>query len=538
MGIRQMSQPLGVAAAAVVVPPLAAQHGIAAPFLVSGVVLAVLAVACGAGIRNPPRAAAAASVPRAGNPYRGSGFLLRIHVVSVLLVIPQFTVATFGMVYLISALDWPELAAGILVGVSQVVGAFGRIAVGALSDRVGSRVRVLRWVALAAIAVMLVLGVTGALHGTVAGAIALVIAATVTVADNGLAFTSVAEAAGSAWTGKALGIQNTGQFLAASAVGPAVGALITVAGYPLALALVAIAPLPALPLVPKTDAHRAGRRAAPSAAESERAPDGRATRGDPAQQHGDHPEHRDDGDDRAAVGRDPLPAADLPRIEEVVRDPVVGRRPAHGEHDGEPGQRMQQPQGHGRPRDRGSGREHHPPHRGGQRTQRMQHEVAPAVVQEEPVHDAGDGEIDRREPTERLDPRRRRAPAQEGDGTEDERDEEEHVRLHREVEERADRPERHPRAHVAEPGQQRGPDQQSDDRQHHGDDHPRGATSVRVGPVAARGCTRGDGDDVRRQQTSRSGADGPLHREEAHRRGKRTFEADALTSADDGRVLS
>lgn len=257
MGIRQMSQPLGVAAAAVVVPPLAAQHGIAAPFLVSGVGLAVLAVACGAGIRNPPRAPAAASVPRAGNPYRGSGFLLRIHVVSVLLVIPQFTVATFGMVYLISALDWPELAAGILVGVSQVVGAFGRIAVGALSDRVGSRVRVLRWVALAAIAVMLVLGVTGALHGTVAGAIALVIAATVTVADNGLAFTSVAEAAGSAWTGKALGIQNTGQFVAASAVGPAVGALITVAGYPLALALVAIAPLAALPLVPKTDVHRA-----------------------------------------------------------------------------------------------------------------------------------------------------------------------------------------------------------------------------------------------------------------------------------------
>ena len=72
-----------------------------------------------------------------------------------------------------------------------------------------------------------------------------------TVADNGLAYTSVAEIAGPFWSGRALGAQNTGQFLAASIVGPAVGGLITLIGFPLAFASVALCPLAAIPLVPR-----------------------------------------------------------------------------------------------------------------------------------------------------------------------------------------------------------------------------------------------------------------------------------------------
>ncbi len=135
-------------------------------------------------------------------------------------MVPQFTVATFGLVWLISSLGWNETAAGLVVGASQLVGALGRIAVGHVSDRVGSRVRVLRWVAVSGVATMLALGLVGALSWSAAGAAALIAAATVSVADNGLAYTSVAEAAGGAWAGRALGVQNTGQFLAASAVGP------------------------------------------------------------------------------------------------------------------------------------------------------------------------------------------------------------------------------------------------------------------------------------------------------------------------------
>jgi MFS family permease len=194
----------------------------------------------------------------AANPYRGDRFLLRIHVVSVLLVVPQFTLSTFGLVWLIGDLGVEPLLAGVVVSVSQFVGAGGRIVVGAVSDRVGTRVGVLRVVCVAGV---VLLGVTAALAGLawpIAAAVAFVVATSVSVADNGLAFTSVAEAAGSAWSGRALGIQNTGQFLTAAAVGPAVGGLIALVGYPIAFAVVALTPLMALPLVPHRDADRTG----------------------------------------------------------------------------------------------------------------------------------------------------------------------------------------------------------------------------------------------------------------------------------------
>jgi MFS family permease len=168
----------------------------------------------------------------------------------MLLVVPQFTVSTFGLVWLVSGLGFSSLAAGIVIGVSQFAGALGRIGVGVLSDRVGSHLRPLRWVSLAAVGVMLLMGAASAL-GSVAAAVILIVAAIVTVADNGLAYTSVAEIAGPFWSGRALGAQNTGQFLAASLVGPAVGALIGWLGYPAAFALVALCPAVATPLVPR-----------------------------------------------------------------------------------------------------------------------------------------------------------------------------------------------------------------------------------------------------------------------------------------------
>jgi hypothetical protein len=102
---------------------------------------------------------------------------------------------------------------------------------------------------------MLALAGCGALGWPAASAVVLIAASTVSVADNGLSYTSIAEAAGPSWSGKALGIQNTGQFLAATAVGPGVGALIGVVGYPVAFALVALTPLAAIPLVPGRDRH-------------------------------------------------------------------------------------------------------------------------------------------------------------------------------------------------------------------------------------------------------------------------------------------
>ncbi len=255
MGIRQMAQPLGVTIAAVTIPGIAAASGVAAALGVPLALAAVVAVACALGLANPPRPAqpGGATPSRSANPYRASSFLWRIHAVSMLLVVPQFTLSIFGLVWLVTDRHWDQLAGGILVGVAQFVGAIGRTAIGVLSDRVGSRVRPLRWVAVAACLVMVLLAALDAAQWGPA-AVAFVIATTITVADNGLAFTSVAEMAGSAWAGRALGVQNTGQFIAAAAVGPAIGALIALVGYPLAFAAAAVCPAAAVPLIPRDDA--------------------------------------------------------------------------------------------------------------------------------------------------------------------------------------------------------------------------------------------------------------------------------------------
>lgn len=253
MGIRQMSQPLGVATAALTVPPLA-EGGLAAPFVVAAGVTGALAVLCAWGIRNPPRPARRIGrADAATNPYRASAFLVRIHLASALLVVPQFAMSIFGLVWLVTAMGWSASAAGALVAASQFVGAVGRIVVGHLSDRVGTRVGVLRWVAGAGVVAMVALASAGAVHADALVGVLYLVASTIAVADNGLAYTSVAEAAGPFWSGRALGIQNTGQFVAASAVGPLVGALITLVGYPLAFALVGSTPLAALAITPRRD---------------------------------------------------------------------------------------------------------------------------------------------------------------------------------------------------------------------------------------------------------------------------------------------
>ncbi len=257
MGIRQISQPLGVTIAAVTIPTLASAAGISAAIAVPLVMTAVITLACAIGIRNPPRPDVPGTVGAAANPYRSSSFLWRLHGVSMLLVIPQFTLSTFGLVWLVSELHWSPLNAGLLVGLSQFLGAVGRIGVGILSDRVGSRVRPLRWVAvLAGLSLLTLAGMDAAGWG--AAAIVFVLATTITVADNGLAFTAVAEMAGPRWAGRALGMQNTGQFVAASVVGPVIGLAIGAFGYPLAFAAVALFPAIAVPFTPKKDLEHHG----------------------------------------------------------------------------------------------------------------------------------------------------------------------------------------------------------------------------------------------------------------------------------------
>ncbi|MRJ75855.1 MFS transporter [Aeromicrobium sp. SMF47] len=249
MGIRQTALPLGVGAAALLVPNTVSTEGLRATLLVTAAICAAATALAALLIVDPPRPSReqAADSGQLVNPYRRDHRLTRIHLASALLVIPQFTVWTYMLVWLIDEKGWSTFAASALVAATQLLGAAGRIGAGWWSDRVGSRLGPMRVVAIAAAATMLALGL---LSGTPLGIALIVIATAVTVADNGLAFTSVAEIGGPYWSGRAMGLQNTGQYVVSAAVPPLIGALISGHGYAVAFAVVALAPLLAIPLVP------------------------------------------------------------------------------------------------------------------------------------------------------------------------------------------------------------------------------------------------------------------------------------------------
>lgn len=253
MGIRQTGQPLGVGLAAGTVAVIAHAHGIGPALWVPTGAAALSALLVALVVIDPPRPAAVAG--SVANPYRTDSFLARIHGASVLLVVPQFLVWTFGLTWLVEDLGWSPGLAGLVIAGTQVAGAGARIGAGWVSDVVGSRMRPMRSVAVIAAVTMALLGLAAGQTGgsglvTVVAVVLLVVASAITVADNGLAFTAVAERAGPFWSGRALGLQNTAQHVAAVAVPPVAGLSITYWGFGATFALAGLLPLLAIAVVP------------------------------------------------------------------------------------------------------------------------------------------------------------------------------------------------------------------------------------------------------------------------------------------------
>lgn len=278
MGIRQMSQPAGAAIAAMTMPLLAQSYGLAAAFAMPLAMAVVSAVAAFVVVTDPP---APPPVPRMTaepanlvpirdaptdaptdtptdaadrSPYRGADYLQRIHGVSVLLVLPQGMLQSFLLAWLVLGHGWSAVSAGIVVTVSQILGAVARITAGWVSDRVGSRMAPIRGVAIAVTAGLAGLAAAEAFGAPGAVAVTLGVAATVlSVSDNGLAFTAVAEYAGPRWSGRALGVQNTAQFVTISATTPVIAVVIEHLGYWPVFAGAAVIAAVAIPLVPRAD---------------------------------------------------------------------------------------------------------------------------------------------------------------------------------------------------------------------------------------------------------------------------------------------
>lgn len=264
MGVRQMSQPMGAAIAAMTMPLLAQAHGLQAALAVPLFMACISVVAAIAVVTDPPRPVAdeagageARTVVKGRSPYRESDYLQRVHGVSVLLVLPQGLMQSFLLAWLVLGHGWSAVSAGVVVTLSQVLGASARIIAGGVSDRVGSRMKPIRAVAISMTAGLISLAVAEALGAPGVVAVTLAVIATVlSVSDNGLAFTAVAEYAGPNWSGRALGVQNTAQFITISAATPLVAAVIERVGYWPVFAGAAVVAAIAIPLIPREDLRR------------------------------------------------------------------------------------------------------------------------------------------------------------------------------------------------------------------------------------------------------------------------------------------
>ncbi|MDN5749261.1 MAG: MFS transporter [Pseudonocardia sp.] len=255
MAVRQTSVPLGAALAAVALPAIAASGGGAGgiPKVFATLALTTLAaaVAVAVAIREPPDAPVrlARPVSRAREVLTDRR-LQRLSLAGLLPVVPQF----LGSVFLVEILHEGPITeggtlslatAGALLALTQVLGAAGRLGNGVWSDRVGSRLRPLRIVAVAvavgfASAALLQPGPVWLL------AAVLVPAAALAISWNGLVFTAAGELAPPGRAATAMAVSNTANYVAAAAT-PVVGGLLAqLAGWPAVLALGAVAALAAL----------------------------------------------------------------------------------------------------------------------------------------------------------------------------------------------------------------------------------------------------------------------------------------------------
>ncbi|MHC6629837.1 MFS transporter [Streptomyces globosus] len=271
MGVRQASQPVGTAVAAAALPPLADGSGAGAAFGLCAVLCGATGAAIAVFAVDPPRPGAegrgqrpgepvpgprgASAAARPPSPYRrsaGGGHLWRLHAVAAALCVPQFVVTGFALLFLTQERGWSAAAAGTVLAAVNLAGAGVRLLAGWWSDAVGSRVRPMRWLAVATAADLALLA-AGAVWPSAAGTAALLAASALTVSTNGLHNTAVAEYAGPDWAGRALGVHGTGQHVAIVLVPPLAGALITGFGFAPAFALAALAAVLAVAVLPGAD---------------------------------------------------------------------------------------------------------------------------------------------------------------------------------------------------------------------------------------------------------------------------------------------
>jgi sugar phosphate permease len=240
LGIRQTALPLGGAAAALVLPPIADAGGTTAGlFVLAGVCLAT-ALAGAVGLREAPPDP---GVPLGdvASPLR-DGRMWRLAVGSGLIVSAQISIMAFTVLFLHGARGLSTAAAaGVFAGM-QLIGAVLRVVVGRWSDRVGTRIGPLLKLAFG---LSVTLAVSAALTSAPLAFLlpAFLVAGAVGQSWNGLSFTAAAELAGRSRAGAALGFQQTALAVSTAVAPPVFALLVESTSWGVAFGLAALLPL-------------------------------------------------------------------------------------------------------------------------------------------------------------------------------------------------------------------------------------------------------------------------------------------------------
>ena len=168
--------------------------------------------------------------------------LWRLCVVSGLYVVAQMAILSFVALYLHDERSLSKGQAAAVLGAVQVAAMVLRVGAGQWSDQLRTRIVPLARIGIA-MSVALAL-VTGLLNAPLVLLVpAFVVAGSLTMAWNGVAFAAVAELAGRARSGSALGVQQTVLSLAGVATPLAFAAVVSSGSWSLAYGLAALFPL-------------------------------------------------------------------------------------------------------------------------------------------------------------------------------------------------------------------------------------------------------------------------------------------------------
>jgi sugar phosphate permease len=241
LGVRQTAVPIGGAWVALGLPLFLHAGGVRA---------AILALAAGcllggllglAVLREGPEADREVVQPRVQSVLRDRSLWV-LSGASSLLLVPQSCLVGFLVLFLHEHRDLSTTSAGIVLAALNVLGIGTRIGAGRWSDRLGSRIRPLRRIAL--MSASLVVCCTALVSGPLALLVpALVLMGCITISWNGLSFAAAAEAAGHAKSGTSIGLQQTALAISGSVFPVAFGVLVAATSWRTGFAVVAVFPL-------------------------------------------------------------------------------------------------------------------------------------------------------------------------------------------------------------------------------------------------------------------------------------------------------